>query len=66
MTTRSALQLREGLLAMLKRESADLRDNIRRIAATLDDLTRSRVLALDDAGFAEYVVADGASCRGQA
>ena len=55
MTTRSALQLREGLLAMLKRESADLRDNIRRIAATLDDLTRSRVLALDDAGFAEYV-----------
>ena len=53
--TRSALQLREALLAMLKRDSADLRDNIRRIAATLDDLTRSRVLALADADFAEYL-----------
>ena len=40
------LQLREGLLAMLKRDSADIRDNIRRIAATIDDLTRSRVLSL--------------------
>jgi len=55
MTTRSGLQLREGLLAMLKRDSTDLRDNIRRIAATLDDLTRSRVLALPDADFAEYL-----------
>jgi Fe-S-cluster containining protein len=54
-STRSSLQLREALLAMLKRESADIRDNIRRIAATLDDLTRSRVLALPDADFAEYV-----------
>jgi Fe-S-cluster containining protein len=53
--TKSALQLRQALLAMLKRDSADIRDNIRRIAATLDDLTRSRVLALRDADFAEYV-----------
>ena len=54
-TTRSSLQLRDGLLAMLKRDSADIRDNIRRIAGTIDDLTRSRVLALSDADFAEYL-----------
>jgi len=54
-TTRSGLQLREGLLAMLKRDSADLRDNIRRIASALDDLTRSRVLALSDDDFAAYL-----------
>ena len=40
---------------MLNRDSADIRDNIRRMAAALDDLTRSRVLALSDADFAEYV-----------
>ena len=54
-STRSSLQLREGLLAMLKRDSADIRDNIRRIAGTIDDLTRSRVVALADADFAEYL-----------
>ena len=40
---------------MLNRDSDDIRDNIRRMAAALDDLTRSRVLALSDADFAEYV-----------
>jgi hypothetical protein len=55
LSTRSSLQLREGLLAMLKRDSADIRDNIRRIAGTIDDLTRSRVLALPEADFAEYL-----------
>ena len=55
MNTRSARVLREALLAMLKRDSVDIRDNIRRIAATIDDLTRSRVLALGDSDFAEYV-----------
>jgi len=53
--TRSSLQLRDALLAMLKRDSADIRDNIRRIAATIDDLTRSRVLGLGDEGFSEYI-----------
>lgn len=52
--TRSARVLRESLLSMVKRDG-DIRDNIRRIAATLDDLTRSRVLALSDQDFAEYV-----------
>ena len=47
--------LRESLLAMLARGDRDIRDNIARIATALDDLTRSRVLALDDAAFAEYV-----------
>jgi len=47
--------LRQNLLAMLQREGDDIRDNIRRIATALDDLTRSRVLALGDADFAEYV-----------
>jgi hypothetical protein len=55
MDTRAGRVLREALLAMLARDSADLRDNIRRIAATIDDLTRSRVIALGDADFAEYV-----------
>jgi hypothetical protein len=54
MDTRSGYVLRQGLLAMLKRDR-DLGDNLRRIAATLDDLTRSRVLALSDSDFAEYV-----------
>jgi hypothetical protein len=47
--------LRENLLLMLARDSDDIRDSIARIAAVLDDLTRSRVVALDDAAFAEYV-----------
>lgn len=54
--TRSARVLREGLLAMLKRDGDDIRDNISRIAGTLDDLTRSRVLSLADADFAEYIL----------
>jgi hypothetical protein len=52
---RSSRLLREHLLAMLTRDSDDLRDNLRRIAHTIDDLTRSRVLALPDADFAEYL-----------
>ena len=55
MDTRSGRVLREGLLAMLTRDSADLRDNIRRIAAAIDDLTRSRVVGLADEDFAEYI-----------
>ena len=54
MDTRSGRILRESLLAMLTR-NGDLRDNIRRIAATFDDLTRSRVLSLADEDFAEYI-----------
>ncbi len=53
--TRSGYVLRKGLLAMLKRDSSDIRDNLRRIAATIDDLTRGRVIGLSDADFAEYV-----------
>jgi Fe-S-cluster containining protein len=52
---RSARVVRDGLLAMLRRDSDDIRDNIRCIAGTIDDLTRSRVLALSDADFAEYI-----------
>ncbi len=52
---RSSRILRENWLAILKRESGDIRDNIRRIAATIDDLTRSRVLALADEDFAQYI-----------
>jgi Fe-S-cluster containining protein len=55
MEPRTARVLREGLLAMLQRNSVDLRDNVDQIATTLDDLTRSRVLALSDTDFAEYV-----------
>ena len=46
--SRSIRILRENWLAILKRDSPDIRDNIRQIAATLEDLTRSRVLALAD------------------
>lgn len=45
---RTARILRESLLTMLKQESADIRDNIARIAHALEDLTRQRVLALAD------------------
>ncbi len=50
--------LREGLLTMLNRTdegARDLRRNVRRVAAVLDDLTRARVTRLPDADFAEYV-----------
>jgi Fe-S-cluster containining protein len=53
--TRSLLLLRQNLIAILKRDGDDIRDNLRRIAAVLDDLTRSRVLALPDQDFAEYL-----------
>jgi Fe-S-cluster containining protein len=55
METRSLLLLRHNLLAMLRRDSPDIRDNLARMASALDDLTRSRVLALNDADFAEYL-----------
>ncbi len=55
MDRRAGRVLRDGLVAMLKRDSEDIRDNIRQIAGTIDDLTRSRVLALSDADFAEYI-----------
>jgi len=54
LTARASRLLRDNLIAMLSR-GGDIRDNIRRIAATLDDLTRSRVLSLPDEDFAEYV-----------
>ncbi len=50
--------LRDSLLRMLSRADSgtiDLRANLRRIAHALDDLTRSRVLSLADADFAEYI-----------
>jgi Fe-S-cluster containining protein len=55
MNTRSLLLLRQQLLAMLAADGNDLRSGVRRIAATLDDLTRSRVRSLADAEFAEYL-----------
>jgi Fe-S-cluster containining protein len=51
---RSIRIVRDSLLAVLGRD-AGLRENIRRIALALDDLTRHRVLQLSDADFAEYV-----------
>ena len=53
--TRSLFLLRQNLIAMLQRDPEDVRSGVRRIAAVLDDLTRSRVLALSDQDFAEYV-----------
>ena len=50
--------LRKGLLAMLYRTDhgvRDLRRNVARMAAVLDDLTRSRVTGLPDADLAEYI-----------
>ncbi len=58
--------IRESLLRMLARAddpstslgargTIDLRANVQRIAQALDDLTRSRVLRLADADFAEYI-----------
>ena len=50
--------IRDSLLRMLARAdggAVDLRANVQRIALALDDLTRSRVLRLSDADFAEYI-----------
>jgi Fe-S-cluster containining protein len=55
MTTRSLFVLRQQLAAMLSADGRDLRAGVRRIAAVLDDLTRSRVRALADDDFAEYL-----------
>ena len=55
MTTRTLRLLRENLLTMLAADAEDLRAGLRRIAAVLDDLTRSRVRALEDEDFAEYL-----------
>jgi len=55
---RSIYIIRESLLRMLSRADGgvvDLRANVQRIALALDDLTRSRVLRLSDADFAEYI-----------
>lgn len=55
---RSLAVLRDGLLAIVNRTDngvRDLRRNVGRIAAVLDDLTRSRVTGLADADFAEYI-----------
>jgi Fe-S-cluster containining protein len=55
LSTRTLLLLRQNLLAMLTADGDDLRSGVRRIAAVLDDLTRSRVRALNQEDFAEYV-----------
>jgi Fe-S-cluster containining protein len=55
---KSIFIIRESLLRMLARAddgAIDLRANVQRMAQALDDLTRSRVLALSDADFAEYI-----------
>jgi Fe-S-cluster containining protein len=56
----AALQtLREVLRQMLDRTAADgrqhLRDNVMRMAATLEDLSRHRVVRLKDTAFGEYL-----------
>ena len=43
------------MLARADNGSIDLRANVHRMALALDDLTRSRVLRLADADFAEYI-----------
>lgn len=55
MDTRTLFLLRKNLAAMLERDRDDIGAGVRRIAAALDDLMRSRVLALADQDFAEYV-----------
>lgn len=58
MTTASIQILRDSLLAMLDRRDdgrLDLVSNLQRVANALDDLTRERVVQLDEASFAEYV-----------
>lgn len=57
-TTASIQILRDSLLAMVDRRDEgrlDLVSNLQRVANALDDLTRDRVLQLDEASFAEYV-----------
>ena len=54
-SAQSSRLLRDQLIAMLRREDGDINANIRRVAATIDDLTRSRVLSLPDEDFAEYI-----------
>jgi hypothetical protein len=60
--------LRDVLRQMLDRPGADgrpdLRANVARIAALLDDLTRHRVLKLDSARFDEYVELTGRYAAG--
>jgi Fe-S-cluster containining protein len=64
----SAAVLRDVLRQMLDRPGAegraDLRANVGRIAALLDDLTRHRVLKLDPARFDEYVELTGRYAAG--
>lgn len=48
-------ELVSRMLARADAGTIDLRANVQRIAAALDDLTRSRVLRLPDADFAEYI-----------
>ena len=55
MDTRTLFLLRKHLVAMLERDRDNIGAGIRRIAAVLDDLTRSRVRSLPDHDFAEYV-----------
>lgn len=55
MTARSLVIIRKSFLAMLASDGHDLRAGLRRMAAVLDDLTRSRVCALGDDEFAEYI-----------
>jgi hypothetical protein len=54
-SARTLLVLQQNLLAMLTADGNDLRSGVRRIAAVLDDLTRRRVLALNQEDFGEYV-----------
>ena len=54
-TARSSRLLRDHLIEMLNRKDADIRTNISRVATTIDDLTRSRVVSLPDDDFAEYL-----------
>jgi Fe-S-cluster containining protein len=64
----AAAVLRDVLRQMLDRPAADgrpdLRANVGRIAALLDDLTRHRVLKLDPARFDEYVELTGRYAAG--
>lgn len=52
---RTGRVLRDNFRAMLARDKGDLRSGIRRVAAAIDDLTRSRVVQLADAELSEYI-----------
>jgi hypothetical protein len=62
--------LRAVLRSLLERQDAqgqtDLRTNVTRMAAWLEDLTRLRVMRLDDGAFAEYLAIMGRHAVGQA